>query len=169
MPLIKDGQRLHDDPWRMLADEEPVPAFEPVAVSLPRWREERAALLGRNAPVGIRLASDEHAHEIADDVGTLSLIALEFPTFKDGRPYTTARLLRERYGYTGELRAVGDVLRDQLLFMRRCGFDAFELRKEADAGAVDAALGAFSHVYQPAGGDRRTPVLALRHRKSAAE
>lgn len=168
MPLIKDGHRVDDDPWRMLADDEPVPAFEPVVVSLDRWREERETLAGRNAPVGIRLASDEPAHEIADDVDAFALIALEFPNFKDGRAYTTARLLRERYGFAGELRAVGEVLRDQLLFMQRCGFDAFELRKEADADAFADALGAFSHVYQPAG-DRRAPVLALRHRKSAAE
>lgn len=168
MPLIKNGQRVADDPWRLLADDEPVPAFDPVVVPLARWQAERGRLVGRNAPVGVRLASDEHAADIAGDLDAISLVALDFPTFKDGRPYTTARLLRERYGYRGELRAVGDVLRDQLLFMHRCGFDAFELRKEADADAFDEALAAFSHVYQPTG-DRRAPVLAVRHRKSAAE
>jgi uncharacterized protein (DUF934 family) len=97
----------------------------------------------------------------------LSLVALDFPTFKDGRAYSTARLLRERYQYKGELRAVGNVLRDQFLFMVRCGFDAFEVATEQEADAWKKAMDAFSVWYQVAADDRQ-PAARLRGRGRAA-
>jgi uncharacterized protein (DUF934 family) len=167
MPLIKEG-RLAADPWVLVPDGEPLPEQGPVIVSLGRWRAERDSLRARTEPLGIRLKSSEHAKEIAADVASFALIALEFPTFRDGRAYSTARILRERYGFRGELRAVGNVLRDQFLFMHRCGFDAFEV---ADAGAVEAyraALAEMSVFYQ-ATGDGRVPASILRGLRRAAE
>ena len=166
MVLIRDGAVETDD-WVAVADGDPVPGDGAVLVSLERWRAQRAELLTRGAPLGVRLQSAEAAADIADDVARLDLIALEFPVFTDGRAYSTARLLRERYGYMGELRAVGSVLRDQLLFMRRCGFDSFEVR-ERDADAWHEAVREINVFYQPAG-DRRITALQLRHRRVAAE
>ncbi len=134
MALIKDGAVV-DDPWVAVADEAELPRARPAIVTLERWRAERDALIGRNAPLGVRLASDRSPAEIADDLDRLELVALEFPVFTDGRAFTSARLLRERYGYSGEIRAVGNVLRDQILFMVRCGFDAFEM----DSGEMNSA------------------------------
>ncbi len=148
MPLIKDDEFV-EDPWIDVDDEEALPEGAPAIVSLARWRSERAALSGRNAPLGIRLRADQPPETIAGDVDRFQVIALEFPNFGDGRAYSYARLLRERHGYRGELRAVGNVLRDQALFMRRCGFDAFEV---ADGTAVEGwreAMGEISVFYQP--------------------
>ena len=91
----------------------------------------------------------------------LRLIALVFPSFKDGRAYSQARLLREQYGFRGELRATGNVLRDQFLFLVRAGFDSFEAVKEADAAAFVTSVARFSVFYQPAG-DRRMSALRAR-------
>lgn len=128
MALISKGQ-LIDDEWLNLADEDEIPAEHPVIVSLERWKEERDQLMGRNAGLGIRLASSENPSEIADDLDRFAIIALEFPAYTDGRAYSYARQLRDKYGYEGELRAIGNVLRDQLLFMHRCGFDTYEVQK----------------------------------------
>jgi len=167
MPLIKSGRPV-DDPWQYLDDDAPLPEHRPVIVSAARWQAERQTLRRRGHPVGVRLPSDQPPSLIADDVDRLRLIALEFPAFADGRAYSSARLLRERHGFAHELRAVGNVLRDQFLFMHRCGFDAFEV---ADPAAVDGWIEALSEIsvwYQPTG-DGRAPVSALRrHRRPAA-
>ena len=158
MPLIKN-QRIVTDTWRDVEDEEALPTGGDVIVSLARWQAEREALRGRNTPLGIRLRSDEDAGAIADDLAYFDLVALEFPQFKDGRAYSTARLLRERHGYTGELRAIGEVLYDQLAFMQRCGFDSFEY---AGSLAVEEALAAVDEidaVYQPAADQRRSAAV----------
>ena len=165
MPLIKNGRICTDD-WRHLDDDAPLPGAGGVIVSLARWTAERDALVRRNAPLGIRLASSESAEDIAGDLGFFGVIALEFPTFKDGRAYSTARLLRERFGYTGELRAVGDVLRDQLAFMARCGFDAFEYAGKTPAEEALAAFDEISALYQPAS-DHRPHAAALRAARGA--
>lgn len=165
--LIKDG-RVTPDPWTPLADDAPLPAEGPIIVSLQRLRADREALLSRGAPLGVRLKSGELAREIAHEVGALALVALEFPSFRDGRAYSTARLLRERYGFKGELRAIGNVLRDQFLFMHRCGFDAFEVADEKAAEAWGKALAEMTVFYQPTG-DGRTPASLLRRVQRAAE
>ncbi len=167
MPLLKDGT-LVDDAWVTVDDGAQLPMDGPAIVSLERWQAHRDALLGRNAQLGIRLKSDQSPALIADDLERFAVVALEFPVFKDGRAYSYARLLRERYGYKGEVRAVGEVLRDQFLFMVRCGFDAIEVRDENAAGQWREAVSEISVVYQPAA-DTRTPVWTLRHRKFAAE
>jgi uncharacterized protein (DUF934 family) len=167
MPLIKHG-KVVEDPWVQLPDDGALPASGAVIVSLERWRVEHGALCGRGEPVGVRLVSHQPARELAEDLPRLSLIALEFPTFKDGRAYSTARLLRERYGYKGELRAVGNVLRDQFHFMARCGFDAFEVATEEEAAAWQKAMNEFSVWYQAAADDR-PPAARLRRLARAAE
>jgi uncharacterized protein (DUF934 family) len=160
MPLLKNGE-VAADPWQHVAAGEAVPPTGPVVVPLERWKAERDTLLARNTPLGVRLGSAQPVAELAADLDRLELIELEFPKFIDGRAYTQARLLRERYGYRQELRATGDVLRDQLQFMRRCGFDAFEI---ADPNAVEAWRAAVAEIdvfYQPAADDR-VPVFRLR-------
>ena len=160
MALIKDNA-LRPDPWVSVADEAELPESDPAIVSFERWGRDRALLARRNRPLGLRLRSDQPPEGVADDLAAFDLIALEFPKFTDGRAYSYARLLRERYGFEGELRAVGNVLRDQLFFMRRCGFDAFEVADDVDLGAWLEALGEIDVVYQPAADDRR-PFTALR-------
>ncbi|MFQ5775008.1 MAG: DUF934 domain-containing protein [Kiloniellaceae bacterium] len=160
MPLIKDD-RIVDDPWVTLGDEQALPGNAWPIVSLERWQGEREALMDAGVPLGLRLRSDQPPRLVAEDVQHFAVIALEFPKFTDGRPYSSARLLRERYGYAGELRAVGHVLRDQALFMVRCGFDAFEVADGTPLEAWRAALARISVWYQPAA-DGRTPVPRLR-------
>ena len=167
MPLIKQGQ-LARDPWTDLADEAPVePGTLPI-VSLERWQADREALDGRNGPIGLRLRSDQSPEAIADEIHRFDVIALEFPKFNDGRAYSSARILRERYGFTGEIRAVGQVLRDQFLFMLRCGIDAFEVADEKAAAAWTESLNEIDVFYQ-ATGDGRPTVWALRKKRQAAE
>jgi len=165
MPLLKNGKRV-DDPWIHVPDEVAIPAAGPVIVGLKRWREERDALIKRKDPVGVRLRSDHTAGDVADDLEHLGVVALAFPVFKDGRAYTNARRLRERHGYTGEIRAIGNVLRDQYLFLLRCGFDALEVGDGETEADWERATGAVSVFYQPAA-DGRATVLALRHRQAA--
>ncbi|MGB1547058.1 MAG: DUF934 domain-containing protein [Alphaproteobacteria bacterium] len=160
MTLIKrDG--VIEDPWTFVADGAPLPKESPAIVTLERWQTDNNALLAHNERLGIRLKSDQSPETIADTLAKFDLVALEFPTFKDGRAYSYARLLRERYAFPGELRAVGNVLRDQLFFMLRCGFDTFEL---PDHAAVEEWLKAFreiSVVYQPTA-DGRRPISTMR-------
>ncbi len=154
MRIIKEG-KLFDDSYVHVADGTELPAHGDIIVSVDRYRELRAQLQKRNSRVGVQLRSDQEAKVVADFVAELPLIAIEFPGFKDGRGYTTARLLRERFGFKGELRAVGDVLRDQLFYMQRCGFNAYELKAGKD---IDGALQAFSEYsvsYQGAADEPR--------------
>jgi uncharacterized protein (DUF934 family) len=163
MPLLKGGAVI-DDRWRRLADDDPLPGTDAVIVTLARWRADRA-LAGRNGPLGLALKSSEPVQPLANEIHHFELVALEFPKFTDGRAYSQARILRERLGFAGELRATGQVLLDQLLFMQRCGFDAFEIAKGAASGdpvaAWQKAIRSFSVFYQPAA-DGREPVNSLR-------
>ena len=161
MPLIKGG-RLVDDPWVKVEDAAPLPAG-PAVVSLTRWKAEAAALRGRPVGLGILLKSGEPPEAIAEDLESFALICLEFPMFRDGRAYSYARKLRQRHGFRGELRAVGNVLRDQFLFMHRCGFDAFEVADAAAAAVWRQSIEEISVAYQTAA-DARPAVTTLRAR-----
>ena len=119
------------------------------------------AFLGQTNATAVRLESDEDARALIPHLDRLALIEVSFPTFRDGRGYSSARILRES-GYTGELRAAGNVLVDQIAHMRRCGFDAFAPEKPLDPAAVERALGRYPLSYQKAA-DGRAPVWALRH------
>lgn len=160
--LIKNA-KIATDTWQRLergADGElpAIPATGDILVPLALWQAAAGALLARGAGrLGIWLASDEDPALIADSLEAFSLIAVHFPQFTDGRGYSTARLLRERYGWKGELRAIGDIQRDQLYYLSRCGFDAFLLNDGLDASQEDllrrvqaalSAFGDFSEGYQ---------------------
>jgi uncharacterized protein (DUF934 family) len=162
MQIIKDGAVVSDS-WVHVADGDELPPSADVIVSLERYREQRQALGQRAGKVGVRLRNDQEAKTVGELAPELPLIALEFPGFKDGRSYTTARLLRDRFGFKGTLRAIGDVLRDQLFYMRRCGFDEFELKAGKDIHGALQAFGEFSVTYQGAADDRR-PLFARRKR-----
>lgn len=163
MVLVKDGAIAESDIWTFAEAEGDLPEAEALAVPLSRFAEDREALLARNTKLGVVIEPGDDPHVIADDLDKLSLIAVNFPSFTDGRGYTHARLLRERLGWRGELRAIGDVLRDQLLYMTRVGIDAFDVKKEHDAQAFAEALGEFSHVYQKTP-DTKPTAVELRHK-----
>jgi uncharacterized protein (DUF934 family) len=163
MPKLIKNRRLASDSWQLLerglerwlvaGEDGFVPDFPDAAdlvVPLKLWRLRRDDLLDRSGRSGVWLAADEDPAALAGDLERLALVAVSFPKFSDGRGFSTARLLRERYGFEGELRAIGDVLRDQLLFLSRCGFDAFALRADQDAESALAAFDDFSEAYQGA-------------------
>ncbi|MDB5406643.1 MAG: hypothetical protein JWL84_1555 [Rhodospirillales bacterium] len=151
MPLVKDGA-LVADAWTRIADDAALPGDGAVTVSFKRWEAERSSLLGRNAPVGVFLGNTDPVEALASDLNRIGVVMLDFPKYTDGRAYSQARLLRERLGYRGELRATGNVLRDQLLFMRRSGFDTYEVDERGAAGFA-ASMAAVTHAYQPATND----------------
>jgi len=117
-------------------------------VPLVLWQQQRAQLAGRPGRLGIWLNSHEEPAAIAEDLKLFGVVAVNFPKFTDGRGYSTAHLLRERYGWKGELRAVGDVFRDQLFHLASCGFSAFALRQGEDLQDALAAFRDFSDTYQ---------------------
>ncbi|MEO8466827.1 MAG: DUF934 domain-containing protein [Gammaproteobacteria bacterium] len=160
MGLIKDG-KLVTDTFVDVTGLETLPPGGAVLVTYDQWQAQRAALLARRSPLGIRLHSDQPPELIAADLPHFALVALEFPKFRDGRAYSYARLLRERYGFKGELRAVGEVLLEQLFFMLRTGFDAFDVEGADPLGAYHTALGDLSVWYQPTG-DGRPTAMQLR-------
>ena len=124
----------------------------PVIVAKARWLSERAFLLARPAPVGLLLEGGASLEDVAEDLPRFALVALMFPKFSDGRAFSTARLLREKFAYRGELRAVGNVLSDQIPFMRRVGFDAFEVSHAPTRHALGrGALAEVTLYYQPVG------------------
>ena len=153
MPKLIKHRQLATDSWLLLsagATHADVPGTGDAIVPLALWLGDRGAFAARQGRTGVWLDSHEDPAAIAGDLGRLPLVAVNFPKFTDGRGFSTARLLRERYRFKGELRAIGDVLRDQLFFLQRCGFDAFALRDDQDADAARAAFGEFSESYQAA-------------------
>jgi uncharacterized protein (DUF934 family) len=138
-----------------------VPAHGEVIVSFKRWSDERVALKSRRDPVGVRLNGEHDVRELAGDLDSLALVALDFPAFADGRCYSHARILRDQFGFKGQLRATGDVLRDQIFYMHRVGFDAFEVSQTQAIEDVIEGLADFSVVYQAAS-DVSTPLYRRR-------
>ena len=165
MALLRHGA-LQPNNWRFVGDDAAIPVDEPATVSLKRWQAEGETLRGRNAPIGVRLKNDESALLLGADVHHLAVVEVEFPKFTDGRAFSQARLLRDKLGFKGEVRAFGNVLRDQYLYMTRCGIDAIELPEGKSIDGYLAALQEFTAWYQPASDDRRT-VLQLRHPANA--
>jgi uncharacterized protein (DUF934 family) len=144
---------LAEDPFTHTPDDAAVPPGD-VVISLTRFQAEGEALLGEGRAVGVRVESHEEVEALAYDLPQLAVVALAFPKFGDGRAFSYARLLRERFGYGGEIRAVGDVSRELAGQMVRCGFDAFE---PADGSTVEdwrKASQRFRHVYQRASDGR---------------
>lgn len=159
--LDREGRIVHDDAWLPLADDAPLDGQRAVVVGLRRFLAEREKLLAGDFRLAVRLAADEGPEAFGADLARISAVFVVFPVFRDGRGFSTARLLRSRFRFTGEIRAVGDVGRDQLFFMLRAGFDAFELCDRDHEAAFKWALGSFSVVYQPAA-DPAIPAFARR-------
>jgi uncharacterized protein (DUF934 family) len=153
MPLIKNG-RATEDRYVHVLDDAPLPDGAPVVVPAARFLADAQEILRRDAPIGVAWPNNRRVVELEPYFDRLALVVLSFPNFKDGRAYSQARILRERYGFRGELRASGQVLRDQFLFLVRAGFDALDVAKAADVEAYAAALARYSVFYQVAGEGR---------------
>ena len=169
MPLVKGG-KIQNDEFVHLADEADLPETGPVLVSAARFLADPERVLQRREKVGVIWPNSRDVEDLLPYVERLALIALVFPSFRDGRAYSQARLLRERYFFRGELRATGQVLRDQFVFMLRAGFDAFAVKKQADAEAFTQTVRRYSVFYQPTGDGRLAAPfrrLQLRHSESA--
>jgi uncharacterized protein (DUF934 family) len=170
MPLVKNG-RVAADTYVHVADDAEIPADGAVLIPAARFVADAAALSQRSAPTGVIWPNNRDLDELVPYLDKLAVVALVFPTFRDGRAYSQARLLRERYAFKAELRATGQVLRDQFVFMLRAGFDAFEVKKEADADAFLATAKRYTVFYQPTGDGRITALhrrMQLRHSESAS-
>jgi uncharacterized protein (DUF934 family) len=156
------GQRAEavEDPFTAVVDEEPIPRGD-VIVSLQRFLGEGQRLLAEGRNVGVRIEADEAVEDIAADLPRIAVVALVFPKFLTGQAYSSARILRERYGYEGEVRAVGDVLREQARFMVRCGIDAFAPIDGSSPEDWNHVVGRYRHVYQRAA-DGRAPAFVER-------
>jgi uncharacterized protein (DUF934 family) len=167
MPLVKNA-RIISDPFVHVADDE-LPGDGAILVAAARFIESPEALLKRGK-VGVIWPNNRDLDDLVPYLDRLAAVALVFPSFRDGRAYSQARLLRERHGYEGELRATGQVLRDQFVFMSRAGFDAFDVKKDADAEAFAATIRRYSVFYQPTGDGRVTALnrrMQFRHSESA--
>jgi uncharacterized protein (DUF934 family) len=151
MDVVRNRQVVSDE-WHLVSDDQ---AADPRAiVSLQRWNAEHDVLTRAGNPAGVVLRSNESADDIAAP-GSAALIAIDFPAFTDGRGYTSARTLRSRLGYEGEIRAIGDVMRDQMFYMSRCGIDSFAVKPGKDIAKALGAFDDFSVTYQAAADDER--------------
>lgn len=175
MASIIKNRAVIDDAWQVVraAEDGALPAVDAlpagkVLVPFALWLAERAVLVAAKTKdeLGVWLAPDSEPADLVADFGAISLVAVDFPRFADGRGYSIARLLRERHGWTGELRAIGDVLRDQLLYMSRCGFDAYAVRADKD---IHDALNAFTEFTQRYQGAFDQPEPLFRRRAAAAD
>ena len=171
MPLVKQG-KIAADTFVHVADDAELPGDGAVLISAARFLQDPEALSSRAGKAGVVWPNNRGLEDLVPYLDRLAAVALVFPTFRDGRAYSQARLLRERYGYEGELRATGQVLRDQFVFMQRAGFDAFEVKKQIDAEAFAATVKRYSVFYQPTGDGRVTALnrrTQLRHSESARQ
>jgi uncharacterized protein (DUF934 family) len=171
MPLVKQG-RITTDLFVHIADGAELPGDGAILVPAARFLEDPEAMLRRAGKLGVIWPNNRNLDDLVPYLDRLAAVALVFPSFRDGRAYSQARLLRERHGYDGELRATGQVLRDQFVFMSRAGFDAFEVKKDADADAFAETVKRYSVFYQPTGDGRVTALnrrMQLRHSESAGQ
>lgn len=147
MPLVKDGLPV-EDTWTTLGPDDAVPPTGAVILPLDRWTAEKDALAGRADPLGVEAPGTTAAADLAGDLGRLALVAIRFPIFRDGRGFSLARDLRERHGYTGDIRAVGHTLPDQYQFLIRCGFSTVVPPEGKDPALWTAAHRSISVAYQ---------------------
>jgi uncharacterized protein (DUF934 family) len=169
MPLVKGG-KITDDIFVHVADGAALPDDGAILVPAARFLDNPAAILDRKDRIGLIWPNNRDVDDLVPYLDRLAVVALVFPTFRDGRAYSQARLLRERFSYRGELRATGQVLRDQFVFMLRAGFDSFEVKKPSDAEAFAQTVKRYSVFYQPTGDGRLTALhrrMQLRHSESA--
>jgi uncharacterized protein (DUF934 family) len=163
MALLKHQKVVSDDPWILVKDDQPVPPKGDVIIGWVRFDREDTDFCARDGRLGFRIDPEDELLQVVTHLPKIDLIAINFPKFGDGRGYSKARLLRERYGFKGELRAVGEVLTDQLFYMLRCGFDSFLLADGKDTQAALDAFHTFSVTYQGATDDNR-PLYRRTHR-----
>ncbi|MBK5961543.1 oxidoreductase [Rhodoplanes elegans] len=150
MPLFRNG-RFVDDDWQIPVDDGPLPATGKIALPKAQYLAERETLGRRNDAIGVVLTAGDTLDEIVADLPRLALVVIRFPKYTDGRPYSLARLLRDRHGFAGEIRATGDVLRDQIALMLRAGFDAFDVTHPGTIEALrEKRIVAVRRHYQPA-------------------
>ena len=171
MPLVKNGKIL-GDAFVHVADDAEIPGDGAILISSTRFLGDPETLSRRTGKTGVIWPNNRDVDDLVPYLYRLAVIGLVFPTFRDGRAYSQARLLRERYSYRGELRATGQVLRDQFVFMLRAGFDAFEVKKESDAEAFALTAKRYSVFYQPTGDGRITALhrrMQQRHSESAGQ
>ena len=171
MQLVKNG-KIATDIFVHVPDGAELPGDGAVLVTATRLLEDPETLLTRSGKVGVIWPNNRDVDDLVPFLDRLAVVALVFPTFRDGRAYSQARLLRERHGYDGELRATGQVLRDQFVFMLRAGFDAFQVKKQADAEAFAVTAKRYSVFYQPTGDGRVTALnrrMQQRHSESAGQ
>jgi uncharacterized protein (DUF934 family) len=169
MPLVKNG-KIATDIYAHVADGAEIPAEGAILVPAVRFLEDPETLLRRSGKVGVVWPNNRDLDDLVPYLDRLAAVALVFPSFRDGRAYSQARLLRERYRFQGELRATGQVLRDQFVFMLRAGFDALDVKKEKDADAFAETVKRYTVFYQPTGDGRSTALsrrTQLRHSESA--
>ena len=169
MPLVRDG-KIAVDAFVHVADDAPIPDDGAILVSSARFLEDPQGLSRRAGKTGVVWPNNRDVDDLVPYLDRLAVVGLVFPTFRDGRAYSQARLLRERHGFRGELRATGQVLRDQFVFMLRAGFNAFEVKKDSDAQAFVSTAKRYSVFYQPTGDGRITALhrrMQLRHSESA--
>ncbi|WP_404362442.1 DUF934 domain-containing protein [Marinobacter sp.] len=161
--ITRDGE-IREDNWTLIPRPDEGESLKlhdtPAMIPADLWIAGREHYQGRD-DIGVWLESHDEPGMLADYVDELPIVAINFPKFTDGRGYSSARLLRERYGYRNELRAVGDVLLDQLQFMKRCGFDSYVLRPDKDIKLAAHCLNFFSQAYQAAG-DTEVPLFRRR-------
>lgn len=146
MQIIKDKQ-IVDDSWSYVADDAELKGGD-ISVSLDRWKKDKQLLLKSNGKIGVRIGSADLLEDIAADLNDLQLIELDFPAFADGRLFSHAWLLRDRYNYQGEIRATGHFMRDQIYYLSRVGVNAFSLEKTEDLPVALSNLNDFSVNYQ---------------------
>ncbi len=173
MRKIIKNKAIVDDQWKVFKlseGESPESVTVPTGhqiVPLQVWLAQKTALAARK-DIAVWLASDERPEQLKEDVATLPLIAVDFPVFSDGRGYSIAFNLRSRLGYDGEIRAIGYVLRDQLFYMQRVGFDAFATREDRSIDDALKGLTDFSDVYQTSW-DQKTPLFRRATRPAAQD
>ena len=171
MPLVKNG-KISGDAFVHVADDAEIPDDGAILISSTRFLADPETLSRRAGKTGVIWPNNRDVDDLVPYLDRLAVVALIFPTFRDGRAYSQARLLRERHGFKGELRATGQVLRDQFVFMLRAGFDVFEVKKESDAEAFALTARRYSVFYQPTGDGRVTALhrrMQQRHSESAGQ
>jgi uncharacterized protein (DUF934 family) len=146
MQIIKDKQII-DDNWSYVPDDSELKTGD-ISVSLARWKKDKQQLLHHNGKVGVRLEPSDSVDDIAEDLSQIELIELNFPAFADGRAFSHAWLLRNRYRYTGEIRATGHYMPDQMFYLSRVGINAFNLENTEDLSVALSTLNDFSFTYQ---------------------
>jgi uncharacterized protein (DUF934 family) len=150
MPKLIKQSVIVENVWQKLdPDFEGSTENQAVLVPLNRFLEDPNLVIG-NAQAGVWLESDQNPEDLEPYIDQLALIAINFPKFVDGRGYSYARILRDRFNYQGELRAIGDILHDQLFYLKRCGFDSFAVREDKDIEVAKSGLNVFTESYQAA-------------------